>query len=44
MDDTIRRQTEMNRGKLDSPNAEDNKEGHTGIKGFAYRISRVRPA
>jgi hypothetical protein len=33
MDDTIR-QTEMNRGKLDSPNAEDN-EGHTGIKGFA---------
>jgi hypothetical protein len=32
MDDTIRRQTEMNRGKLDSPNAEDNKEGHTGIK------------
>jgi hypothetical protein len=35
MDDTIRRQTEMNR-KLDSPNAEDNKEGHTGIKGFAY--------
>jgi hypothetical protein len=37
MDDTIRRQTEMNRGKLDSPNAEDNKEGHTGIKRICIR-------